>query len=1336
MNCPEEISPLQTDFDTLIRVKLKDENNAKETSIKNQLEQPFYKALLFLPNIEKIEVQTDENTKIYEKICENSKVLLQESNDVIHEYYVSNKEIILTNTNNRKKANLMIAVPLDKNYDFSNETLYCYFPIRNFPAPIHALIHAPFQTNNSRDDVPNDDKQINKKLLENCLVFAKEVAEKIANDRISDIDLPITALSPINNFSGKIWNPLSFNLKDYYINLMAGARLLPTVNNELISIDDKPKYIAKNFPSEFKNKLFSNLLIGLENDVYKFILELAKTCQYYELDLLYSSYKNLYTLKQKINTLASNFDITTSVKIFLWWSNYTNLWRSNYTNRIYGIPNLLKDTNNNWIKEDSKIYLPTDTGVSILPKSLAWVNLCILHKNYVNELIKQIQTNYLNNWNEIKQGMAEKTADKRILDKYSDKYFPINFKEQSSSELVIEEINKQIDNEEKSITFLNWFFETYKDKYHENSSLNKINYNFLNRKNQIATSQNLFFGNEYQAELSEKIFSLDSNYSALAPISKIFKGKEVDKGEFIQFLNKCGVSYFPTIKERDLCLDNKFNNFIRKKYSFSQNINYLVVKTIDNLQNILQKLSTDEIVQWIERDINLNNLIQANDNFGYFSQKSNTYRTHINSNEFVKYLFNNTSWIELDGKKYAPNHIVKYSKLGNKINGIYGISENDLINKLNKKIVIDYKFEFKNLISELPDETLRMILEELPIKDINGEISRTLYEDIIKNKKELLPTYNISNIRLLCFDGQFRLNKDIKYAQQKIQRKENNESNLIYIQPKRNAETIKNWFGVEKYKTNLKLDNYTILENNQEFENEIKELKIATLSSMNETNNYITKLKNLTIIPCTYLNTVNIENDNEKFELEDYNYIKNNGEYFIKIPQTYDNNVLEQSVEFSNNIIEILEDAVSFQIDKNLIGRLISSSSKNKKLIIDDQFGIDRWNYIQELLFTNTKFNKKIVNWFKEQGLLNENLQKISKIDFTKTLSHDDYITLKDSCKNVNKDIKDILTISNNVNIDIRHNLAKEFYDYKETKLAQFKFALFKTLKNQTEQQCNFLNCVNKFRCYELNINDVENSVFFDSKEVLNKILKNEFNDINLEDYNNIDFNNIYDNNYIQCVSEININNEDLDYILKTNIEINSMLYFGVTEKLKTLINNILTKIKESETQEKNSNISTNSQTTTIETLLTPKDKKTKSTTIKSEMSEKQYEKININNETNGKKAEEIAYNELKKDYPKIIWHSKNSKIQSDKNNAPIDITCDMWNTDSDGNKTYFEIKSSVSEFNMSINEYNSMKKCQENYIVVLVDIKSNTISLHKFDELDALKEISEYTFIFNQIKK
>lgn len=165
MNCPEAINPINTKFDTLIRVKLKDENNNKDTSISKQLELPFYKTLLFLPNINKIEIETEFDTKVYEKICENNKVLLQESNNTIHEYYVQNKEVIILNN---KTANLVIAIPLDASYDFLNEKMYCYFPIRNFNTPVHALIHAPFQTNNSRDDIPNDDKQINKTLLKEC----------------------------------------------------------------------------------------------------------------------------------------------------------------------------------------------------------------------------------------------------------------------------------------------------------------------------------------------------------------------------------------------------------------------------------------------------------------------------------------------------------------------------------------------------------------------------------------------------------------------------------------------------------------------------------------------------------------------------------------------------------------------------------------------------------------------------------------------------------------------------------------------------------------------------------------------------------------------------------------------------------------------------------------------------------------------------------------------------------------------------------------------------------------------------------------------------------------
>ena len=137
-----------------------------------------------------------------------------------------------------------------------------------------------------------------------------------------------------------------------------------------------------------------------------------------------------------------------------------------------------------------------------------------------------------------------------------------------------------------------------------------------------------------------------------------------------------------------------------------------------------------------------------------------------------------------------------------------------------------------------------------------------------------------------------------------------------------------------------------------------------------------------------------------------------------------------------------------------------------------------------------------------------------------------------------------------------------------------------------------------------------------------------------------------------------------------------------------------------------------------------------------SENSQKYYEKKSETNEQNGKTAEEIAYIKLKEDFPNIIWHSKNSKIPADKNNPPVNVVCDMWNIDNNGNKTFFEIKSATNEFEMSINEYNSMKDYCNDYVIVLVDIRNNRISKHKFNELEPLKQVSKYVFTFNQVKK
>ena len=93
--------------------------------------------------------------------------------------------------------------------------------------------------------------------------------------------------------------------------------------------------------------------------------------------------------------------------------------------------------------------------------------------------------------------------------------------------------------------------------------------------------------------------------------------------------------------------------------------------------------------------------------------------------------------------------------------------------------------------------------------------------------------------------------------------------------------------------------------------------------------------------------------------------------------------------------------------------------------------------------------------------------------------------------------------------------------------------------------------------------------------------------------------------------------------------------------------------------------------------------------------------------------------------------------MAADRNKLPPNgIICDMWNFDSKNGNLYFEVKSAETEFEMTKNEYDSMKRNKNNYFVVLVNLKTYKISCHKFEEIDSLKEISGYRFIFRQTER
>lgn len=1125
MNCPEQIEMVVSDFDTLIRVKLKERNHLKENGITKQLKQPFYKSLLFLPYITKITINTDEETRMAEKLIDGMDVLIERTVDgtsePAEEYFVFKKNVGIDD----KAAVLSIAVPKDSNYDFKKEKLYCYFPIREFSTPINALINAPFITNNSRDNVPNDSEEINKKIFGEVLPFIKDVAEKLAKPEYADT--AIKMVTPIQD--NKLWDRDEFNLHDEYLGLLSDAMILPTVNGEYISIQDEPKLLMNVFPTEFKGEEFNLLLQLSTEESVEIVTLLSEFVDYDELDF------SAEDLARKVNLINDKWDITARIKVFLWWSNH-------YRDADI-VPNLLMDSRNNWILKSNKVFLPTDGGISVLPNELGWVKLCVLRQDYVDELILQIKHYYGDEWKDLNDKFsAERTGDKRLLDAFSEEYLAVEFTEQSSSDLIISTINRQIDHEDKAKSFMNWFFENYRDRLMQGSELSKVPFNLPNENGEIKSSNKLFLGINYGNPLGSKLFA-NTTYSALMEPNKLYLGNDIDG--FTDFIEKCGVAKFPLIENKSLINNYKFKNFISDKYSneIDFNINYLTTKSIENIEKLISNLNTSEIVEWVSYDEELRELLYSNRKESNATQQSNWNGVYFNSNEYIKYVLNTTPWIQFDGNKYSPQQVLKYDKLKANVQDLYGISEQDLLEVVGNDLI--QNLNFKDSMALLDDTDIKRILDTLPNFD-NGEISRKLYTEIIKFKKDKEPTYSPIDILVLAKDGKFYCANEVKYADKKLPKTMENQQHFISIPVKQNISTINKWLGVERFRTYLELFSFIEIDYSLEnFNQEIDEIKTAVLSTIDDNKTNVDKIKRMQILPCSEIVAIDREQNNGQIQLEDFYFVDDGRDFYLKLPSS------KQSVEqlrlsdgFSNAIVDIFKQLLTLELDANLIELLVSKDATRKREKISDEFGVDKWNESYELLFSKNAISRLVFDYFSENGTSSDTLNQIENVDFSYVLRDSDNETVISSLKEINKDISDLNNLSELINFDVREYWQKKVRRYLDEHQQEFADKLFSNLVSggEIEKQNRFLVELDEYTDYSADLDSIKNSVEFDLAQAVYK-----FFPILMDNIEKIDAKTIYKENY----DELNPNNMFTDEIAN-NRKVQIMIYFNRVDEFKS----------------------------------------------------------------------------------------------------------------------------------------------------------------------------------------
>ena len=1319
MHCPEQIEKCESEFDTLIRVKVSEENENKATSIRSQLKQPFYKSLLFLPNITKIVITIDDETETFKKGCVGKRILLSDSKNTLNTYFVEKKKVGI----NGKKADLIVAVPLDEGYDFSNEKLYCYFPIRDCKTPVHALIHAPFETNTSRDDIRDGNAQTNVRLLEECLKFLKEIAETVAADKSLAEELAVKTVTPTHGFSGKVWDEDAFNLKQAYIELLADAKILPTVNGEYISANDAPKCLKSAFPEEFKGEPFKALLPLLPDEAHEFVKDLVEKAG----GTLYYTEEEL---AEKINALSSGWSVPEQVKIFLWWSENYRVCQK--------LPHLLKDTTGQWLEESSaaKIYLPTGTEITAVHESLPWVDLRILSQAHFDAIVTLLQAERGEKWEDAKQKSG---SAQRVLDKYSELHFPVQFSDQSNLNLIFDEINEQVTTPDRAVSFIRWFYDVNKNQKQESAKRFDRTYKLPDRAGNLREAEALYFGKEYGQALAEKIFDSEK-YFAVASFETLFEGYESERKEVLAFLEKCGVRKYPKIYLKEgLNVYSDFAQYIKRKYRYEPNINYLAAPYIDGFEQTLRSLETKEVTQWITEDRALYNLIVSRGQAGYYAHSSNSSGWPMDANEYILFTLNTTKWIEIEGKKYAPNDIVKYPKLKDKIDGIYGISEPRLIEVLgDERVAKSMGLGFVPSLASFPDEVIQKILLKLHEVDNGGEISRPFYEDIIRVKKGLTPdaSYSTKGFKVLATDGAFHDNTAVKYTRTKLPKAAMGSTLFARIPPKRSMETIESWLGIERYKMNLELLEYTPTEELVGFENEIADIRIVALAILEDIrDNNIQTVKRLKVVPCSRILVKDVENGNKEFELDDYNYVKDNREYYIKLPANADIGQMRRTREYITAITEIVEEAMERQINQDKFLYLLSYDAAGKKRIIDEDYGVDKWNSIHELLHQRSIVNEQVLKFFAESGLDEQRLNRLKKIDFSDVLPPEDFHALREALIEVGKDIQDINAFDGRLAIDITPCIAEEFLRYRNSKIDVYANNCYEYAALHEEAQATFLDDCDAFKRYSLDGSSIENSIKIDYDAILKRAFS-KFNPSASGSRAKIDGE--YAKNF-EALLKSGFTPAVLDFYLQTHRSEKSILFFKLPEYIREDLQRFADSEKEREAQEQDdANGNEEPQKATIvETTLEPASPSKEATPqIKSEKSQTQYENESEEKEKNGKEAERQAYAALKKDFPNLIWHSKNSDIPADRHNRPAGITCDMWSTAPDGVITYFEVKSAVTEFEMSIGEYNSMLKAKENYYVVLVDIKAHKVSKQKFDALEPHKRVSKYKFRFKQVEK
>jgi hypothetical protein len=1107
-----------------------------QRDIFSQLQAISEKTILFLQNINEVVIKGNVVNK---KISVARKRIDATTSEIIYKgktYHVLSDDGIVdanliddTESSESKRYSVKIAYSAD--LTFKDTVLYNYFKTQ-IPFGLPFVAHASLELNQNRNH--STQSKINpfvlKKLFQLHLRFIEDLKRKQPKSWLP--------YQTINKDKYTVYEPYARIIQDYW-NRFEVYPLLSGMYANLL--------VAKNLGNRITNFIQTNNL----EDRYE------QQIVYWDLSI--SPPQNIrkpYNYKSIIEKLAIGLSISQRAELI-------SLLLENYPNEKFAV---LLDGKGELIETTDYVYTDKTADNKEL-KVPYYSNIRFLHPDLYKALIYKLRL------------QSETNKSRSLQDKLSNISDVHSFEPQTVIRKIISETTHYLRiTKSDKIPVLREFYQILFFNYKLRGEVVKLEYDAeipcLNQNNQIKNIKTLVLSDEFEMGiLSKQIFgTLYQTDHTIVTIKELGLGNE-KLDEIESFFRWLGINLLSIVEKIKTSIESRFISYSNKIHNVTiSNYDVYTIKYLDRILNTEIK-DINKIIGWLSLDKKVKDIFtNYTETFNSKEKLSYSYYRKIKSIEpFKNYIYYKLSQ-ELDIQNYLITNKKQEWFNPFKIDYDYLLKINTELDKVEVDRILLF-FGAKKDFNDLNINYLKEKTRELAERG-NYKGSQVFYKSLVGHYKQ--NEQPLFDVKLYAREGKDIVVKHAQdiYFSDRIQLPETltDKFPILYYPSRSGGSTTIEMFGLKNL-NDLDLKIKEKKENEQisgDFEKYLKEIKpfilafrLDKITKEDIKKKQVQQLNKLKIICCKELEC-SIEN--ELFNIEPFNYIYSNNQFYIYIPLGNSLPALRQNKIFRNNLSDIFLKVFDTLDEKKTFETILVQSKEDNIYDINNELAE---GILEESKILLGEISVRLSIW--------KAIFKIKKIDLNFDINDNQLEEIIHNCFpelinvalfNADDSLEEISRIRNvftMLKIDLtNYNLISDYklsYDRLfDTELISFYEEQKKNLKNQIwkflstqnrEEQSKFIEYLHIIEHLLRNFSFNRNLNHYDFIAVLKNELQNLFSNVNLE----LDNDNYQDYDIVEIENKKYFSEDELLNI-RRNSRLNSLNYFeGHIEYIKLQVN-------------------------------------------------------------------------------------------------------------------------------------------------------------------------------------